>query len=137
MKATATAAWTGDLKTGTGVFSAMSGAFTNTPFDFRKRFEGEPGTNPEELIAAAHAACFSMALSGQLGSRGIVAEAIETVCEVTMENATLLRSLLRTNVIARGADEAAIREAGAAAKAGCPISKVLNLEIDLDLTIAT
>jgi len=137
MKATATAAWTGDLKTGTGVFSAMSGAFTNTPFDFRKRFEGEPGTNPEELIAAAHAACFSMALSGQLGSRGIVAETIETVCEVTMENATLLRSLLRTNVIARGADEAAIREAGAAAKAGCPISKVLNLEIDLDLTIAT
>lgn len=137
MKATAKAAWTGELKTGSGSFSAMSGAFTNTPYDFRKRFEGEPGTNPEELIAAAHAACFSMALSGQLGQRGIVAQSIETVCEVTMENGTLIRSLLRTNVSAPGSDEGSIREAGHAAKEGCPISKALNLEIDLDLTIAT
>ncbi|HRI45256.1 MAG TPA: OsmC family peroxiredoxin [Fimbriimonadaceae bacterium] len=137
MKATAKAAWTGDLKTGSGSFSAMSGVFTNTPYDFRKRFEGEPGTNPEELIAAAHAACFSMALSGQLGQRDIVAHSIETVCEVTMENGTLTRSLLRANVSAPGADEGAIREAGEVAKAGCPISKALNLEIALDLTIAT
>lgn len=113
----------------------MSGVFTNVSYDYRKRFEGEPGTNPEELIAAAHAACFSMALAGQLGQRGVSAQSIETYCEVTMENGTLVRSLLRSNVSAPGTDEATIREAAEAAKEGCPISKALNLAIELDLSI--
>lgn len=133
MKRTANAAWSGNLKAGHGRFSVGSGAIKNQKYDFRTRFEDEPGTNPEELIAAAHAACFSMALSAQLGERGITPESIETTCSVTFEELTLKRSVLNTRVTAPGADRAKIDEAAAAAKAGCPISKVLNLEIALEL----
>lgn len=136
MKGIATAVWKGDLKSGNGQFSANSGAFTNTPYSYKMRFEGEPGATPEELIASAHAACFSMALSAQLTQKEITADSIETTCEVTMEGGTLLTSYLKTKVTAPGADSAAIQEAGANAKAGCPISKALNLEISLDLTAA-
>ena len=134
MKRSAQAIWSGNLKTGHGRFSVASGAVKNLRYDFRTRFEDEPGTNPEELIAAAHAACFSMALGAQLGERGITPDTIETACAVTFENLTLTRSLLTTTVTARGADRVKIDEAAAAAKAGCPISKVLNLEIALELT---
>jgi osmotically inducible protein OsmC len=99
------------------------------------RFENDPGTNPEELIAAAHAGCFSMALSAQLGQREIVPEAIETTSTITFEEGTLKQSALKTKVRAKGADRAKVEEAAAAAKSGCPISKVLNLEITLDLTV--
>jgi osmotically inducible protein OsmC len=133
MKRSANAHWSGNLKTGHGRFSVASGAIKNQKYDFRTRFEDEPGTNPEELIAAAHASCFSMALSAQLGELGITPEAIETACAVTFENLTLTRSALTTTVTARGADRAKIEEAAAAAKAGCPISKVLKLDIELDL----
>jgi lipoyl-dependent peroxiredoxin len=133
MKRSASAAWSGSLKTGHGRFAVGSGAIKNQKYDFRTRFESEPGTNPEELIAAAHASCFSMALSAQLGERGITPEAVETNCDITFENLTLTRSVLRTKVIAHGADRAKIDEAAAAAKAGCPISKVLKLEIALEL----
>src|SRR5512137_3132165 len=106
MKRIANATWTGGLKDGKGTFSVASGTITNQNVTFRTRFEDEPGTNPEELIAAAHASCFSMALSAQLGERGIVPEAIETTSTITFENLTLTRSALQTTVKARGADKA-------------------------------
>lgn len=137
MKRSANAAWNGDLKSGTGKFSVGSGAIKDQSFTFKTRFESDPGTNPEELIAAAHASCFSMALSAQLGERGITPEAVETSCAVTFENLTLTTSALTTTVKARGADKAKVEEAAAAAKAGCPISKVLKLDITLSLTVVT
>ena len=137
MKRSARAAWNGGLKDGRGSFTVGSGAITDQKITFQTRFEDAPGTNPEELIAAAHASCFSMALSAQLGERGITPDAIETSCTVTFENLTLTQSLLQTTVMARGADRAKMHDAAAAAKAGCPISKVLRLEIVLDLTVNT
>ena len=135
MKRSANATWNGGLKDGQGTFGVGSGAITNLKFGFRSRFEDGPGSNPEELIAAAHASCFSMALSAQLGERGITPQAVETTATVTFENLTLTRSLLQTTVSAPGADRAKVEEAAAAAKAGCPISKVLKLEIVLELTV--
>ena len=135
MKRNASATWSGGLKDGQGRFSVSSGVLKDIKFSFRTRFENEPGTNPEELIAAAHASCFSMALSAQLGERGISPQAIDTTCTITLENSTLTKSALRTTVKARGADKAKVEEAAAAAKAGCPISKVLKLEIALELTV--
>jgi osmotically inducible protein OsmC len=137
MKRIASATWNGGLKDGNGTFSVSSGAFTNQKFSFRTRFEDAPGTNPEELIAAAHASCFSMAFSAQLGERGITPKAVETTATITFENLTLTRSALATTVTAPGADKAKVEEAAAAAKAGCPISRVLKLEITLDLTVVT
>lgn len=130
----ASAVWNGDLKTGNGTFSVSSGAFSAQPYSFKTRFESEPGTNPEELIGAAHASCFSMALSAQLGERGITPESIETTAAITFEGGALTKSDLKTVVNAPGADVAAIQEAANAAKEGCPISKVLNLEISLNLS---
>ncbi len=135
MKRSASAAWNGSLKEGKGAFSVASGAIKDQRFSFRTRFEDAPGTNPEELIAAAHAGCFSMALSAQLGERGITPEAIETPSTITFENLTLTKSVLTTKVKAPGADRAKVEEAAAAAKAGCPISKVLKLDIELALTV--
>ena len=135
MKRSANATWNGGLKDGHGAFGVGSGAIKDLKFGFRSRFEDGPGSNPEELIAAAHASCFSMALSAQLGERGITPQAVETTATVTFENLTLTRSLLQTTVSAPGADRAKVEEAAAAAKAGCPISKVLKLEIVLELTV--
>lgn len=137
MKRIANAVWNGSLKEGNGTFGVSSGAFTNQKFSFRTRFEDAPGTNPEELIAAAHASCFSMALSAQLGERGITPQAVETTSTITFEAGTLKVSALTTTVRAPGADKAKVEEAAAAAKAGCPISKVLKLEITLALTVVT
>ncbi len=137
MKRSADAVWTGSLKDGSGTFGVGSGAFREQKYGFRTRFENEPGTNPEELIAAAHASCFSMALSAQLGERSITAASIKTTAEITFENLTLTKSLLKTTVSAPGASKEKIEEAAAAAKAGCPISKVLKLEIVLELTVET
>jgi lipoyl-dependent peroxiredoxin len=135
MNRSASATWNGGLKDGRGSFSVASGAIKDQKFDFRTRFETDPGTNPEELIAAAHASCFSMAFSAQLGESGITPVAIETTCTITFENLTLSKSVLRTKITAPGADKAKIEEAAAAAKAGCPISKALKLEIALELTM--
>lgn len=135
MKRSANARWTGSLKEGQGTFGVASGAITGTAYSFKTRFEGAPGANPEELIAAAHASCFSMAVGAQLGERGITPESIDTTCDITFENLTLTKSVLTTKVTARGADKAKIEEAAAAAKAGCPISKVLKLEIELQLEV--
>src|SRR5512145_227355 len=131
MKRSANATWNGSLKEGQGTFGVGSGTIRDQKVTFRTRFEDAPGTNPEELIAAAHASCFSMALSAQLGERGITPEAVETACTITFENLTLTKSVLQTTVRAPGADKAKIEEAAAAAKSGCPISKVLKLEIVL------
>lgn len=133
MKRSAQAVWHGSLKEGHGRFSVASGAITELPYSFNKRFGDEAGANPEELVAAAHAACFSMALSAQLGERGITPEAVETSCAITFENATLTISALTTTVRAPGALKAKVEEAAAAAKAGCPISRALQLEITLAL----
>jgi osmotically inducible protein OsmC len=135
MKRTANAVWKGSLKEGGGSFSVASGAIKDLNYSFKTRFEGTPGANPEELIAAAHASCFSMAVGAQLGERGITPDAIETTCDVTFENLALTKSVLTTKVTAHGADKAKIEQAAAAAKEGCPISKVLKLEIVLDLSI--
>ncbi|MBI5502986.1 MAG: OsmC family peroxiredoxin [Deltaproteobacteria bacterium] len=137
MQRSAKAVWTGGLKDGQGRFGVGSGVIKEQKYGFRTRFENEPGTNPEELIAAAHASCFSMALSGNLGDRGITPESIETTSTITFESLTLSRSALRTVVKAPGADRAKVEEAAAAAKLSCPISKVLRLEITLDLTVQT
>jgi osmotically inducible protein OsmC len=135
MKRTANAVWNGGLKDGAGTFGVGSGAFEKQKFSFKTRFESDPGTNPEELIAAAHASCFSMALSAQLGERGITPESVATSAAITFENLTLTKSVLSTTVTAKGADKAKVEEAAAAAKAGCPISKVLKLDIELELTV--
>jgi len=135
MKRSAKAVWTGSIKDGTGTFGTGSGAIQNQTYTFRTRFEDAPGTNPEELIAAAHASCFSMALSAQLAERAITPQSVETTSTITFENKTLTRSALRTTVKAQGADRKKIEEAAAAAKVGCPISRVLQLEITLDLDI--
>lgn len=137
MKRTADATWTGSLKQGHGTFGVGSGAIKGQKYDFRTRFEDAPGTNPEELIAAAHASCFSMALSLQLGEAGITPDSIATKATVHFENLTLTKSVLVTTVTARGADKAKIEKAAAAAKEGCPISKVLKLEIVLELSVVT
>ena len=137
MKRTADATWNGGLKEGSGTFDVGSGAFEQQKFGFKTRFEDEPGTNPEELIAAAHAACFSMAFSAQLGERNITPTSVNTRATINFENLTLTQSALVTTVNAPGADKTKIEEAAEAAKAGCPISKVLDLEISLNLTINT
>jgi osmotically inducible protein OsmC len=103
-------------------------------YSFGTRFADGVGLNPEELIAAAHASCFSMAFGAQLEERGITPEAIETTCAITFEDLTITKSALTTTVKAAGADRAKVDEAGQAAKAGCPISKLLKAEITLDLT---
>ncbi|AIE84685.1 OsmC family protein [Fimbriimonas ginsengisoli] len=131
---TAHAVWDGGLKDGKGVVSTQSTALNGMQYSFRTRFEDGVGVNPEELIAAAHASCFSMALSAQLGDRGISGK-VDTTAAVTMENLAITKSALTTTVTAPGADRAKIEEAAHAAKEGCPISKVLNAEITLDLTI--
>jgi osmotically inducible protein OsmC len=132
---TASAVWHGGLKDGNGTISTQSGVLKDNQYSFKTRFEDGIGTNPEELIAAAHAGCFTMALSNTLGEAGVTAESITTTAAVTMENLSLTKSVLTTTVSAPGADKAAIEDAAQKAKAGCPISRVLNLEITLDLTV--
>lgn len=136
MKRKASAVWKGGLKDGSGTVSSQSGVLSGTPYSFKMRFEDEPGTNPEELVAAAHAGCFSMALSGQLGGREMVAESIQTEATLTMEKLdagwTITTIHLDVAVKIPGADEAKFREAAEAAKAGCPISRLLNAQITMD-----
>lgn len=136
MVRTSDAVWQGGLKDGRGTISTQSGGLKDTQYSFKTRFEDGVGVNPEELIAAAHASCFSMAFGAQLGERGITPQEIRTTSAVTMENLALTKSALTTTVVAPGADEAKVREAAEAAKTGCPISKALGaLEITLDLTV--
>ncbi|HSB11112.1 MAG TPA: OsmC family protein [Blastocatellia bacterium] len=136
MKRKASAAWKGGLKDGKGAISTDSGVLSNTQYSFSTRFEDGIGTNPEELIAAAHAGCFSMALSGQLGNAGLTAESINTTCTITMEKTdagfTITESHLDVTVKIPGASREAFETAAGNAKAGCPISRLLNTKITMD-----
>jgi osmotically inducible protein OsmC len=140
MKRSASAAWSGGLKDGKGTVSTGSGVLSDVPYNFSKRFENEQGTNPEELIAAAHAACFSMALSMILGQAGMTAENIATTATVSLDQTeggfTVTSSHLQTTVKIPNADNAAFQKAVEAAKSGCPISKLLNATITMDAKLA-
>jgi osmotically inducible protein OsmC len=131
----ASAVWNGSLKEGKGTISTESGVLSNTQYSFSTRFENGKGTNPEELIAAAHAGCFTMALSGQLGNAGMTAESLETTASLTLEKleAGFTVTKIHLDVKARipGADPAAFEKATANAKAGCPISRLLKAEITM------
>ncbi len=139
MQSNASAIWKGGLKDGNGTFSVASGVLTDTPFTFASRFEGAKGTNPEELIGAAHSSCFSMALSGALGEKKITPESIQTKATVILDKDSsgfaVTESRLVTVVNAPGADKAAVEAAAAGAKENCPISKLLKARISLDLTV--
>ncbi|MFD1883793.1 OsmC family protein [Paracoccus pacificus] len=132
------AQWQGGLKDGKGEVSTQSGALKDQPYGYNTRFEDKPGTNPEELIGAAHAACFSMALSMILENAGVTDAQIETTSAVTLEKQgegfAITKAHLTTTVSGKG-DEAAIRKATEDAKAGCPVSKLLKAEVTMDATI--
>jgi len=136
MKRKASAAWQGGLKDGKGTISTGSGVLSETQYSFSTRFEDGIGTNPEELIAAAHAGCFSMALSGQLAGVGLTAENIATTATVTMEktDAGFTVTEVHLDVTAKipGADPAKFEEAANNAKAGCPISRLLKANITME-----
>ncbi|HYR69226.1 MAG TPA: OsmC family protein [Candidatus Dormibacteraeota bacterium] len=130
------AEWRGSLKEGKGTVSTESGVLANAPYSFGTRFENGKGTNPEELIAAAHAGCFSMALSAQLGAAGLTPESVRTTAAVTLEKVeggfAVTSSHLDVAAKIPGADRAAFEKAANEAKAGCPISKLLNAKITMD-----
>jgi osmotically inducible protein OsmC len=136
MKRKASAVWTGGLKDGRGALSTDSGVLKETQYSFSTRFEDGIGTNPEELIAAAHAGCFSMALSGQLGAAGMTAEQIKTTAIVTLEKLeggfAITGVHLDLTAKIPGADAEAFRKAAAAAREGCPVSKTLKVPITMD-----
>ena len=140
MKRSASATWTGGLQSGRGTVSTESGVLSATPYNFKMRFENEKGTNPEELIAAAHAACFSMALSMFLAQGGMTAESIDTKATVSLDQEeggfAVTSSHLQTRVKIPSADKAAFEKAVEAAKSGCPISKLLKAKITLEATLA-
>ena len=136
MKRSASAVWKGGLKDGKGTVSTESRVLAAVPYNFNMRFENEKGTNPEELIAAAHASCFSMALSLFLGNEGMTAESIETTATVSLDQVdggfSVTSSHLDTTVRIPNADRAAFEKAAEGAKSGCPISKLLNAKITLN-----
>jgi osmotically inducible protein OsmC len=133
MQRTASAHWSGGLKDGKGTISTQSGVLSQTQYSFSTRFENGIGTNPEELIAAAHAGCFTMALSAQLGEAGMKAESIDTTATVTLEKTdtgfAITTSKLDVKVKIPGGDKAKFDQAAHNAETGCPISKVLNAKI--------
>jgi osmotically inducible protein OsmC len=139
MKRNASAVWKGGLKDGKGTISSDSGVLADTQYSFSTRFENGKGTNPEELIAAAHAGCFSMALSAQLGTMGLTAEEIRTSAAVSLEKVGDGFSITAVHLTVKakvpGADQAQFKTATDNAKAGCPVSKVLNATITMDATL--
>ena len=139
MKRNASAKWQGGLKDGKGTISTDSGVLAETQYSFSTRFEEGKGTNPEELIAAAHAGCFSMALSGQLGQAGLTADSINTTASVTLEktDAGFAITSIHLEVKAKvpGADQQAFATAANNAKAGCPVSKLLKAEITMNASL--
>lgn len=136
MKRSAQARWQGDLRTGTGSISTASGVLSNVAYSFHTRFEEGKGTNPEELLAAAHAGCFTMALSNQLAQAGFKAESLETNCTISLEKTdsgfAITESHLELKARVPGATQEAFDKATAAAKEGCPVSKLYKTNITLD-----
>ena len=139
MKRNASAVWTGGLKDGKGTISSDSGVLAETQYSFSTRFEDGKGTNPEELIAAAHAGCFSMALSGQLGSMGLTPARISTSASVSLDKLSDGFAITAVHLVVKasvpGADAAQFETAANNAKAGCPVSKVLKAAITMDATL--
>ncbi|MBP0493488.1 OsmC family protein [Pararoseomonas indoligenes] len=139
MNRSASASWQGGFKDGRGSISTESGALDARPYGYAMRFEGVKGTNPEELIGAAHAGCFTMALSAVLGGAGLTAERMDTKADVTFDKVgdgweiTKIHLTLKAKV--PGTDNATFQELAAKAKANCPVSKVLRAEISLDATL--
>lgn len=132
----ATAVWNGTGKEGTGKISSQSGILKDTAYGFKSRFENGPGTNPEELIAAAHAGCFTMKLSFVLNEKGFTADSIETKCDITFENGSVTNSHLTVNATVPGIDDKQFQEAVKDAEENCPISKLLKTEISSEAKLA-
>lgn len=136
MERTANAVWRGGFKDGSGIVSTSSGVLSNVSYSFATRFESQPGTNPEELIAAAHAGCFSMALAAQLDSKGLKPEHIDTSATLTLEQQgdkwTISAVHLRVSARVPGADPIAFEKAAQQAKRGCPVSRVLRSKITME-----
>lgn len=139
MKRKASAHWQGDLESGVGTMSTDSGVLSETPYSFGTRFKDQQGTNPEELIGAAHAGCYSMALSMILGEAGYTAEKIDTSATVTLDEVddgfAITAVHLVVSAVVPGADTDAFDKAANEAKAGCPVSKLLNADITMDATL--
>ena len=133
------AKWQGGIKDGKGAISTKSGALADYPYGFASRFEGKPGSNPEELIGAAHAGCFSMALSLMLGEAGLTPEKIETHADVTLEKVgtgfEITASHLTVSAKVPGANDAKFQELANKAKTGCPVSKLLKAKITMDANL--
>jgi osmotically inducible protein OsmC len=136
----ARAVWQGTGKDGSGRLTSDSGVLSNTPYTFKMRFESEPGTNPEELIAAAHAGCFSMALAFQLQNVGFSPNELATECAVSLEKEgqgfKISKSALTLRADVPGIDPGKFEELARAAEKNCPVSRVLNAEITMDFTLA-
>jgi lipoyl-dependent peroxiredoxin len=136
MKSFATANWKGSGKEGGGTLTSKSKVLENTSYDYRSRFEDGTYTNPEELVAAAHAGCFSMKLSFVLGAAGFTPASIDTKCTITLESGAITSSHLEVKASVPGIDAAKFAECAADAKANCPISKLLNTNITMDAALA-
>ena len=136
MQRSAEAQWRGDLKSGAGTISTASGTLSQTPYSFHSRFEQGKGTNPEELLAAAHAGCFTMAVSAQLAQAGLKADSLTTTCKITLDKTDggfgITESHLEMKAKIPGATKEAFEKATEAAKSGCPVSKLYNTKITLD-----
>lgn len=141
MQRKATAVWQGNLNQGKGTLSTESGVLKQTPYSFQTRFENTPGTNPEELLAAAHAGCFTMALSAELGKVGITADKMETTATVSLEKVgegfSITKSHLDLTAHIPNADKAKFDAAVQAAKTGCPVSKLYKAEITINAKLET
>jgi osmotically inducible protein OsmC len=141
MNRTASAIWSGDLKHGSGAIATHSGVLKETPYSFATRFEGTPGTNPEELIAAAHAGCFTMALAASLGQAGFSPKRLATQATVTLEqvsgNWTISRVHLENEAWVPGISADQFQQVAAGAKANCPVSRLLRADISLTAKLET
>ena len=135
MTRNATAVWKGNGKDGKGTLTTQSSVLTNTQYSYKSRFENGPGTNPEELVAAAHAGCFSMKLSFVLQEAGFVADEIDTRCEITLENGVITKSHLVLKAKIPNISREKFEESARNAKENCPISKSLNTNISLDASL--
>ncbi|HUX83816.1 MAG TPA: OsmC family protein [Chitinophagaceae bacterium] len=135
MKRTATASWNGSGKEGSGTLTSQSSILNKTPFSYNSRFAEGSGTNPEELVAAAHAGCFSMKLSFVLGSAGFTPDSIETTSEVTLDNGSVTGSHLTVKAKVPGITQEKFQECAEDAKSNCPISRILNTKITMEASL--
>lgn len=135
MKRKATAVWNGTIKEGNGNLTTQSGVLNKQPYSFKMRFENEPGTNPEELIAAAHSGCFTMQLSANLSEEGFDPEELETLGEITLNDGKITSSHLNLKAKVPGIDKDKFDQLVQDAKKNCPISKLLNTEITLSVKL--